>query len=303
MGAAFSPTLANIFMSVILRRFLATQTSHPLLLKRYIDDVFILWQHGEASLVTFLSNINNIHPNIRFKYEYFNQSSAFLDLMIYKSSNFQTTGKLDTSTFQKAQNLYQYLHFSSNHPKQKFKAIIIGECMRYARTSTTIENYHTMTDLLEKRLLKREYPRKLIKKTIKSVSFNCRHHLLHSNKKRPPPKVKPPMFKCLPPPNFSMLKKIILQHYKCLQLPSPRFLGLKHRTLSKDLVRAQIVTDEKKKLDIHITFDETHSHSTAGCLPPIISKYLTIKRCKHPTCCTCPHLCSKLFSSTRTNKT
>ena len=47
MGAAFSPTIANIFMSVVLRRFLRTQLHHPLLLKRYIDDILIIWTKSQ----------------------------------------------------------------------------------------------------------------------------------------------------------------------------------------------------------------------------------------------------------------
>ena len=38
MGAAFSPTIANIFMSVFICKFLQTQKTKPLVLKRYIDD-------------------------------------------------------------------------------------------------------------------------------------------------------------------------------------------------------------------------------------------------------------------------
>ena len=37
MGAAFSPTVANIYMSVTLQNFLCTQTKQ---LVRYIDDIF-----------------------------------------------------------------------------------------------------------------------------------------------------------------------------------------------------------------------------------------------------------------------
>ena len=43
MGAVFSPTIANIFMSTILCDFLHTQKTLPLLVTRYIDDIFIIW--------------------------------------------------------------------------------------------------------------------------------------------------------------------------------------------------------------------------------------------------------------------
>ena len=83
MGAAFSPTIANIFLSVIFRKFLKTQSLQPLLLKRFIDDMFLVWNHGEASLVTFLTQLNNVHPKLHFKYSYSTQETVFLDLTIY----------------------------------------------------------------------------------------------------------------------------------------------------------------------------------------------------------------------------
>ena len=43
MGAAFSPSLANVIMSVTLHNFLHTQAITPLLLVCYIVDVFILF--------------------------------------------------------------------------------------------------------------------------------------------------------------------------------------------------------------------------------------------------------------------
>ena len=78
---AFSPTIANVFMSVMLRKFLTTQTHQPLMLKRSIDDLFILWQHGETLLTDFLTKLNQFHPNLRFKYSYTtNQAADFLHL-------------------------------------------------------------------------------------------------------------------------------------------------------------------------------------------------------------------------------
>ena len=43
MGASFSPTIANIFMSSFLNNFLLTVNEHPLFMRRYIDDIVILW--------------------------------------------------------------------------------------------------------------------------------------------------------------------------------------------------------------------------------------------------------------------
>ena len=61
MGAAFSPTIANIYMSVFLCNFLTTQEIKPLILKRYIDDIFLVWTDSPENLKKFLADLNFIH--------------------------------------------------------------------------------------------------------------------------------------------------------------------------------------------------------------------------------------------------
>jgi hypothetical protein len=160
MGAACSPTIANIYMSVTLRKFLRTQNHTPLLLTRYIDDIFIIWTHGQKELGQFMDNLNHFNSSRRYTYQYSSTSIDFLDLTIYKGPSFSNTKILDTCTFQKTQNLYQYLHYSSNHSKSLFKAIITGELIRYVRTNTIEEQYVAMTKLFEKKT-----PSQIISKT------------------------------------------------------------------------------------------------------------------------------------------
>lgn len=129
MGAASSPTVANIYMSVTILR---TQAKKPLALSRYIDDIFLIWTHTEADLkqilattLTLLLNTPTIiHPPL----------SIFLDLTIYKSEFFPFTNTLDTKTFQKPKNLYQYLHYTSCHQRTVYNSIIVGELIRYVKT-------------------------------------------------------------------------------------------------------------------------------------------------------------------------
>ena len=135
MGAAFSPTAANIFMSVTIRRFLHTQNKKPLLLVHYIDDIFMIWIHTEDELKKFLIDLNSHNSALSYTYHYSLSTVDFLDLTVYKSPRFAVTNILDTKTFQKPHNLYQYLHYTSNHQKSVHKAIISGELIRYVRTN------------------------------------------------------------------------------------------------------------------------------------------------------------------------
>lgn len=161
MGAAFSPTIANIFMSTIMRDFLKTQRTKPLMITRYIDDIFMIWTDTTDNLKHFLTNLNSFHASLNFTYEFSTTTINFLDLTIYKGSQFYFTNILDTKTFQKQQNLYQYLHFTSTHTPKTFKAIIKGECIRYVRTNTTYETYSATVHMFKLRLQKRGLPTNL----------------------------------------------------------------------------------------------------------------------------------------------
>ena len=305
MGAAFSPTVANIYMSVTIRKFLQTQPKHPLLLVRYIDDIFVIWSHTKEELSTFLNNMNSFNPALEYTHQCSSSTVDFLELTIYKGPLFPFTNVLDTRTYQKIHNLYQYLHYSSNNNKATYKGIIAGELVRYVRTNTQKDNYIAMTKLLKTRLLVRDYPTSLIDKVITTVSFEARPHLLNASKP-PPPRFYPPIFKCLLPPQFKLLKHIILENYSCLQnvVPAPRFLALRHRALKNDLVRAKLtptedqLTEIKTLVHIHIS-----AHTSAGLLPRLREPSIRTQRCKHRRCVTCKHLnCSRFIRSTKTGR-
>ena len=131
MGATFSPTIANIFVYHIIRGFLRTQNIKPLVLTRYIDNIFLIWADTTQELTYFHSQLNSFHPNLRFTHENSSHTINFLDLTVIKGPYFSVTNIMDTKKYQKPLNLYQYLHFTSTHPSNVFKSIIRGECICY----------------------------------------------------------------------------------------------------------------------------------------------------------------------------
>lgn len=308
MGAAFSPSVANIYMSVNVRRFLRTQRKKPQLLVRYIDDVFMLWPHTSDELETFLTDLNNFNPALHYTYEYSPSTANFLDLTVYKGPYFHYTNMLDTKTYQKPQNLYQYLHFTSNHQKTTFKAIITGELIRYARTNTSEDNYHAMKDVLKQRLLARGYPEQLIDKTAATISHKDRQRHLQAATK-PAPKVYPPILACLPPPQYHLLKQVILSNFEPLRdlLPSPRFVALRYTTLHNELERAKISPTDEQTIDIYATLTNSPAnptHHISALLPKLHPQTARTQRCKQPRCATCTHIsCKSNFTSTKTKTT
>lgn len=287
MGAAFSPTVANIYMSVLLQRFLSTTREKPLLLRRYIDDIFLIWPQN-YNLSAFFNLINNFHPNIKFTINSSPVSIDFLDITIYKGPLMNTHQVLDIKTYQKEQNLFQYLHFTSQHPKSTFKAIITGECIRYARTNSQESNYQYQVQLLHTRLQRRGYPEKFITKYTEKISFSNRNQYLLPTKPSPSINLRRPIFKCRIPPQFHQLKEIILSNYQQIKkfIDRPIFATVKHQSLQNILVRAKYNPTHDETLTIHqLPSSKTH---TSTWKPRNLSTPKPSK-CNRRNCATCQH--------------
>ena len=303
MGAAFSPTIANIYMSSLINKFMLTQSTTPLILTRYIDDIFMIWNDSIDTLNTFLMKLNSFHPSLKFTHTYSHKTINFLDLTIYKGFNFYFTNVLDTSTYQKPLNLYQYLHYTSAHPQNVFKAIIRGECIRYARTNTTQEMFMSMIHTFKTRLYKRNYPKALVEKTVHTVKFEKRNQFLLHNQ---PTQLTcfPPLFKSIPPPQYKLLKEIILKDYNKLKFTSPRFVSLRLPSLRNILVRATVFPTDEQFLDIIYILNDTTptDHVQSAKLPKLRYNSTVIKPCRHPKCSTCSHHLLNTTTFTDNNK-
>jgi len=114
----------------------------------------------------------------------------------------------------------------------------------------------------------------------------------------------PPVFKCIPPPNYSFLKQLVLHDFSKLHFTSPRFISLRHPNLYNLLVRAKIAPTDNQFIDIITMLDgtppATPQHMDTAALPYLHSTCLTITPCQQPKCATCKyHLtCSPTFKST-----
>ena len=66
IGTKMAPPYAIIFMDSLEEDIL----SNSLVWWRYIDDIFMTWEHGEEELKKFLGTLNCYHPTIKFTAEY-----------------------------------------------------------------------------------------------------------------------------------------------------------------------------------------------------------------------------------------
>ena len=82
IGTKFAPPYAIIYMAALEEDFLETLIKKPWLWWRYIDDIFMIWQHGENELKIFLDKLNNFHPYIKFTCEHSREKVNYLDVQV-----------------------------------------------------------------------------------------------------------------------------------------------------------------------------------------------------------------------------
>jgi hypothetical protein len=179
MGTKMAPSYANIFMAELEEEFLSTQIHKPLFYKRYIDDIFFIWDANESTLFTFLDNLNKAHPTIKITYEISQTEVNFLDLTIYKHD-----GILQTKLYTKPTDKHQYLEHSSCHPIHNKNSIPYSQALRLIRINSEPKYLEDSLNNLSHNLQARGYPRTLINKSFTQARLQNRNQLLSQDNSR-----------------------------------------------------------------------------------------------------------------------
>ena len=78
----------------------------PFIWLRCIDDIFFVWPHGEEQLNSFLKDLNEFHPNLKFTYQTTKNSVVFLDLHVSLKD-----GVIFTDLHIEPTDGHQFLHY------------------------------------------------------------------------------------------------------------------------------------------------------------------------------------------------
>ena len=162
MGSPLSPVVANLFMEHFEKKVLDKTPHKPALWLRYVDDTFVIWPHGKDKLESFLSELNNAHPNIKFTCEMeTNGSIPFLDVLVTRKND----GTLGHKVYRKPTHTGRYLNAHSHHHPAQKRGIIATLATRARRICEQPElapELETLKDSLERN----GYERKTINRVI-----------------------------------------------------------------------------------------------------------------------------------------
>ena len=173
MGTRCAPNYAIIFMAELEEQFLSTVTLKPRIWKRFIDDIFIIWNHGEAELQNLLDQLNQFHPTIKFTEEHSEYGIPFLDTFTYIHES-----ELRTRVYHNSTDNKQYLHYRSCHPLQQKNAIPYSLLVRAKRICTEEQHFITEARMIINKLRNRKYPEYILERAVNKIQELSRDQLL-----------------------------------------------------------------------------------------------------------------------------
>ena len=179
MGTKMAPNYAIIYMHWIETGFLQSIHHKPKIWKRFIDDIFMLWPHGEHKLQELLTALNSYHKVIKFTEEHSTTEIPFLDTTVYKIGN-----KLATKVYHKKTDQKAYLHYNSAHPRNQKDAIPYSLMIRSRRICTEELYFKQEATMLIRKLMQRNYPKILLLQAYLKARSMDRHTLIHQTTKR-----------------------------------------------------------------------------------------------------------------------
>ena len=213
MGTRVAPTLANLFMADFEERFVYTYHTQPKLWGRFIDDIFMIWDSGEAELMDFIKHLNSVHDSIKFTHEISKNAIPFLDTVV-KIHN----GTLTTDLHNKDTDAHNYLHYCSSHPSHCKRGIPFGQFLRLRCICTKEEDFIRHALIMGAHFLSRGYPTDLISTGLIRALQTHRPDPLNTtgDKKVPTESSGPAILITTFHPTFSSLKKLVRTNWEIL---------------------------------------------------------------------------------------
>ncbi len=208
MGTRVAPTYACLFMGWLEERALASwKGTKPHLWKRYIDDIFFIWQGSQSELQTFINHLNKVHPNIKFTstYDKDTKTIPFLDMQV----TIDEEGIIQTDLYTKDTSIAQYLLPQSCHPGHITQNIPFSMALRILRICSKNERFLLRLQQLKEHLKSRSYNDKILKKTFERV---CKIDRREALKKVVSTKEKKTVFSITYHPALPSISKIVNKH-------------------------------------------------------------------------------------------
>ena len=161
MGSPLSPIIANLFMEHREEEAIQSAPLQPAVWARYVDDTFVIWQHGEVELARFHQHLNQQSQSIQFTMERDKECRiAFLDVLVSRDG-----GCLSTLVYRKPTHTDRYIPFHSHHHPRVLTGVMRGVRNRALQVCDDTSKPAEMQQL-EEVFTANGFPEQLVKKTL-----------------------------------------------------------------------------------------------------------------------------------------
>ena len=155
MGSNLAPTYAGIVLRNLEEKWLEGTKYNLVLFKRYIDDLFIIYDNQNNSLNEFIGELETIYDPLKLTVKTSTKEIVFLDLVIVLDHTFKN---LQTKLYKKEIGCSEQIPYSTHHPKHILLNTLSSESLRTTRlTSCPTLNRVNQIKLLHS-ALKKGYP-------------------------------------------------------------------------------------------------------------------------------------------------
>ena len=282
MGSRVAPTFACLFMAGVeqlaLKRWKGLQPRH---FRRYIDDIFFLWNGSENELLKFIKHLNDFHPYLKFtaSYDFTKKTVVFLDTVIsVTKDNF-----IKTDLYEKPGRKCNYLSPLSCHPSHITENIPYSLALRLKRICSENLDFLNKLDCLKIKLLSRGYKVNYITKAFDKVKIIDRNVALQKVAKQS--EIKRPVLSLQYDPRLPSISNIIFRFWKVM-VKNPRLKRIfphppmitwtRPKNLREYLIRAKLpVLNDRKSERKKIGFKHCNRNCNLCKHSPRFANYLT----------------------------
>ena len=260
MGSPPVPSYANIFMAgKIDTKIMEASKNSIQLMKRFLDDLFIIFNGSTKELHTFFTEINQIHPTIKFTMNHTSLSyesesdrcscepQSFIPFLDTKC--WIENCRIETDLFRKETDRNQYLLTDSCHSMTCIKNVPFSLALRIVRICSKPEHRENRFSELKNLLTVRGYSVRLIDSAIQRARSIPRKVSLYKSKNTKESN-KRPVFAVSYDPRLPSITSLQAKHWRTMVgqdsylaevFPDPPLTAFKRQKNLKDyLVRAKV---------------------------------------------------------------
>ena len=233
MGTKPAPHYANNFMArkidkkfwEIAEKYMKNGRIPLQFLKRFLDDLFLIFVGSILELHSFFEDINKIHPTIKFTMAHTTPESEWnkppcCDCPKIDAIPFLDTlcrikdGKISTNLYRKPSDRNQYLLPNSCHPMECIKSIPYSLCTRILRVCSEPSERNDNFEKLKEMLMERNYPPGILDAAIARVKAIPREQALKCVLRQQ--KTNRPVFVVTFDPRLPSIPKITRKHWRSM---------------------------------------------------------------------------------------